>query len=79
MYFVSVHPFLDGNGRTGRILMQDYMLRRGYIPVVHELHKDLDRREYLQMVAAAAHGKTPERLVNFFIAIQLDLLKKYCQ
>jgi len=28
--FVSVHPFVDGNGRTGRLLMNLLLLRAGY-------------------------------------------------
>jgi Fic family protein len=31
--FVGIHPFRDGNGRTGRLLMNELLLRSGY-PVV---------------------------------------------
>ena len=28
--FVRIHPFIDGNGRTSRLLMNLYLLRYGY-------------------------------------------------
>jgi Fic family protein len=32
--FVGIHPFVDGNGRTSRLLMNFELLRRGYLPVI---------------------------------------------
>ena len=28
---VRIHPFIDGNGRTSRLLMNLYLLRHGYV------------------------------------------------
>jgi len=30
----KIHPFMDGNGRTGRILMNYILLRQGYPPII---------------------------------------------
>jgi len=32
--FVSIHPFTDGNGRTGRILISKELMKHGYPPLV---------------------------------------------
>jgi Fic family protein len=42
--FVSIHPFRDGNGRTGRLLMNLLFIRSGY-PIVVIDHKI--RNEYI--------------------------------
>ena len=51
--FVAIHPFDDGNGRMGRILMNYTLMRRGYPPIVVPLKK---RKEYYNVLNRADLG-----------------------
>jgi len=33
-WFVKVHPFVDGNGRTARLLLNFDLMKNGYVPIV---------------------------------------------
>jgi Fic family protein len=33
--FISIHPFADGNGRTGRVLLDYCLLKSGFPPLPH--------------------------------------------
>jgi len=48
--FVAIHPFLDGNGRTGRLLMNLVLLKAGYPHVVFQAQQ---RSRYLDALIAA--------------------------
>ena len=52
--FNSVHPFPDGNGRVGRLLMAWVYLRRNEHP---PLIATEDRAEYFQAMRKAHHGE----------------------
>lgn len=41
--FVKIHPFVDGNGRTARLLLNFELIKNGYPPVII---KNEDRAEY---------------------------------
>ena len=48
--FVKIHPFVDGNGRTSRLLMNLELIKAGFPPVVIKLE---DRLEYYKALDIA--------------------------
>ena len=48
--FVEIHPFVDGNGRTARLLMNLFLMRHGY-PVTMVLK--VDRKKYYDCLKKA--------------------------
>lgn len=51
--FEAIHPFLDGNGRTGRLLLNLILVRLGYPPAI--IYKR-QRAEYLRSLRRADSG-----------------------
>lgn len=52
--FERIHPFIDGNGRTGRLLVNLILIRLGWPPAI--ILKE-QRRRYLKALDRADHGE----------------------
>lgn len=49
--FVRIHPFVDGNGRTSRLLMNYQLLQNGYLPISVAKENRLDYYNALEKYA----------------------------
>ncbi|MEM6963888.1 MAG: Fic family protein [Bacteroidota bacterium] len=53
--FVAIHPFDDGNGRLGRILMNFILMKKGFSPIVVRQN---DRENYYAVLSQADVGES---------------------
>ncbi|MDP3724834.1 MAG: Fic family protein [bacterium] len=60
---VSIHPFVDGNGRVARLFMNTLLMQEGYPPAI--IRKE-DRRRYINAIEKAQLG---DSLDDFFTLV----------
>lgn len=60
--FVKIHPFIDGNGRTARLLLNFELMRNGYTPIII---KNEDRAKYYEVLDIAHTTMNYEPFIKF--------------
>lgn len=61
--YESIHPFQDGNGRTGRLILFRECLKNEIVPVVIE---DINRDKYVDALKEYREDKTLTKLLALF-------------
>ena len=74
LYFESIHPFEDGNGRIGRAIAEKALSQGIGGPVVLSLSSaiEADRRVYYQALNAAQHSNEVSEWIRYFVHTVLD-------
>ncbi len=71
--YENIHPFQDGNGRTGRLILFRECLKHGIVPVVVE---DVNRYEYLEALEEYREKNMLDKLISLFIKEQQFYFEK---
>lgn len=74
--FESTHPFIDGNGRTGRLLLNFELMKTGLLPVNI---KYTDRIKYYDCFSAYHNEGKTEALVELIAEYEMQELERYIQ
>lgn len=73
---VKIHPFIDGNGRTSRLLMNLYLVRHGYMLVT--LKGDNDKKlQYYKALEASHTENNPETFELLVAEAEKESLQRY--
>lgn len=72
---VTIHPFIDGNGRTARLLMNLALLQSGYVVTIIP---PILRNDYIDAIKKAqVESKSNTPFINFISGMVLEAMKDY--
>ncbi|MFN5372561.1 MAG: Fic family protein [Bacteroidia bacterium] len=73
---VTIHPFIDGNGRTSRLLMNLILLRNGF--VIANIKGDLaSRKAYYHALETAQAEQSKSTFINLVLDQEIEALERY--
>jgi len=73
---VKIHPFVDGNGRTSRLLMNLDLMNSGYNPVI--IKKESRLKYYEALDKAHTTGNYTD-FIKLVTKLEIEMLKKYLE
>ncbi len=73
---VTIHPFIDGNGRTSRLIMNLILLQNGY--VIANIKGDYETRmQYYQSLETAQTSGNKEDFILLIAQIEKECMQRY--
>ena len=70
---VSIHPWVDGNGRTARLLMNMIQMEQGLLPsILKKEHK----AKYIEALAASQDREDSTAFIEFMMQSMTDFLRR---
>jgi Fic family protein len=73
--FIEIHPFDDGNGRTGRALINFVLMKNNLLPI-HAKSASLDGYTLAQCSVDYQHSKNPVGMASLLANAQIQQMKK---
>lgn len=73
---VKIHPFVDGNGRTSRLIMKLDLMNHGYNPVIIKKENRLEYYEALDKAHTAGNYTDFIKIIN---KLEIEMLNKYLE
>lgn len=75
---VKIHPFIDGNGQTSRLIMNLILLQKGYL--IANIKGDYENRmQYYQTLETAQTKNNKEDFLLFIAQIEKQSLERYIE
>ena len=72
--FESIHPFIDGNGRMGRLILNLDLIQNGFPPINM---KFIDRKRYYDAFEASYRDNCPNEMINLISRYVIERLDEY--